>query len=105
MFWHQSLLSEDMQGKSLVLWAYILVRRTVGFWRGGEGGAVVSHVDTLTSTRAVHTKVAQFVELGGNEEFIRSIPPWVRKSSGQAEFIEQVSRQLSVAPVVQATAG
>ena len=50
MFWHQSLLPEDMQGKSLVLWAYILVRRAIRLWRGGEGGAVVSHVDTLTST-------------------------------------------------------
>ena len=54
---------------------------------------------------AVHTKVTQFVEFVGNDEFIRSIPPRVRKSSGQAEFIEQVPRQLSVAPVVQATAG
>ena len=75
MFWHQSLLSEDMQGKSLVLWAYILVRRTIRLWRGrwkweggrGEGGLYTTfslthkhthHTYTYTHTRThVHTLI------------------------------------------------
>ena len=55
VLWHQSLLSEDMQGKTLVFWAHVFVRRAIGLWRGGGGEGFQVQLSLSLSLSLTHT--------------------------------------------------
>ena len=55
VLWHQSLLSEDMQGKTLVFSAHVFVRRTIGLWREGGGEGLQVQLSLSLSHTHIHT--------------------------------------------------